>query len=197
MTEKKKGVLVILSGPTCAGKDVVMRELLERNKNMIRLVTTNSREKRPEEVEGVDYYFVSREEFEKMIVAGDFFEWVEYRGEYRGGQKLQVLQAIDSGQDVIWRIDVRGVKNIYDKVKEQVSNSVFILLISPIEILRQRAEKRKTEDKKWTDWSMDMAKWEMDQKENFDFVVENKEDQLTETVNQIETIIEKIRRKSI
>lgn len=191
---KKRGVLLVLSGPTCAGKDAVMRQLLERNSNLIRLVTTNSRPKREEEIEGVDYYFVSREEFEKLISEGAFFEWVEYRGEYRGGQMKHVVEAFDSGKDVIWRIETKGVKNIYEKVKEQFSNSAFVMLTAPISVLRRRAEKRKTEDQEWTNWSMDMAKWEMDQKENFDFVVENKEGQLKETVKKIETIMENIRR---
>lgn len=191
---KKRGVLLVLSGPTCAGKDAVMRRLLTRNVNLIRLVTTNSRPKRAEEIEGVDYYFVSREEFERLISQGAFFEWVEYRGEYRGGQAKHVAEAFSSGKDVIWRIETKGVKNIYQKVKEQFPNSVFVMLTAPISVLRHRAEKRKTEDQEWTNWSMDMAKWEMDQKENFDFVVENKEGQLTKTVEEIETIMENIRR---
>jgi len=185
-----KGILLVLSGPTCSGKDTVMKLLLEGNKNMQRLVTTNSRPKRDDEKEGVDYYFVSRDEFERLINKGAFFEWVEYRGHYRGGQKKHVIKALNSGKDVIWRIDVRGVKNIYEKVKEMVPNSIFIILTSPISILRRRSERRKTEDKKWEDWGINRAKWELEQKEDFDYVVVNEEDKLKETVNKVEEIIE-------
>jgi len=190
----KKGVLLILSGPTCSGKDSVMKLLLERNKVMQRLVTTNSRSKRGDEKEGVDYYFISRNKFEKLIGEGAFFEWVEYRGHYRGGQKKHVMEALKSGKDVVWRIDVRGVKNIYEKVKEMVPNSIFVILTSPISILKRRSERRKTEDKKWEDWGMNRAKWELNQKEDFDYVVVNEENKLKETVKKIKEIIESERK---
>jgi guanylate kinase len=195
--QKKRGVLLVLSGPTCAGKDEVMRTLLKRNKQMQRLITTNSRPKRPDEKEGVDYYFVSREEFERLISEGAFFEWVEYRGNYRGGQVKHVEEALASGNDVVWRIDVRGVKNIYKKVKQMVPYSVFVMLASPIEILKKRSEKRKTEDKKWEDWSMNMAKWELEQWRDFDYVVFNEQERLNRTVELVEMIVEAIRRKVI
>lgn len=192
-----KPILLIISGPTCSGKDTVMRELLKRNKNMQRLVTTNSRAKRPEETEGVDYHFVSRQEFERLIGEDAFYEWVEYRGEYRGGQKKHVLEALKSGKDVIWRIDVRGVKNIYYKVKKEIPNSAFIFLAESMPILEKRIIKRHTEDKKWQEWSMHMAVWEIKQYKDFDYVVINKEDKLGETVDQVEKILsaERIRIK--
>jgi guanylate kinase len=187
--QKKKGVLLVLSGPTCSGKDTVMRALLKRNRNMQRLVTTNSRPKRDDEKEGVDYYFITKDEFEKLIAEGAFFEWVEYRGHYRGGQKKHVIKALKSGNDVVWRIDVRGVKNIYSKVKEMVANSVFVMLVSPIEILKKRSKRRETEDKKWEDWSINRAKWELAQREDFDQVVVNEEGKLEKTIREVEKIV--------
>lgn len=184
----KQGVLLILSGPTCAGKDAVMNKLLTKP-NLTRLVTTNSRPKRPGEKEAVDYYFVSQEEFEKLISQGAFFEWVEYRGAYRGTRKNHVLEALNSGRDVIWRIDVRGVKNIRQKIKDSVKKSVFVMLISPLNVLATRAKQRQTENNEWQKWSLDMAKWEMEQKEDFDYLVENTEGKLAETVQKIEAII--------
>ena len=194
MENKKQGVLLVISGPTCAGKDEVMRGLLDKNDNLKRLITTNSREMRKDEKEGVDYYFVPKVEFEKLISEGAFFEWVEYRGEYRGGQVKHVKEALSSGKDVIWRIDVRGVKNIYEKVKESVPRSLFVMLSAPIEVLKKRSSNRQTETAQWENWSMNIAKWELDQKENFDFVVENKEGKLEETVLEVEGLIEKARR---
>lgn len=195
--QKARGVLLVLSGPTCAGKDEVMRTLLKRNRHMQRLITTNSRPKRANEKEGVDYYFVSREEFERLISEGAFFEWVEYRGDYRGGQVKHVEEALASGNDVVWRIDVRGVKNVYKKVKQMVPYSAFVMLASPIEILKKRSDKRKTEDKKWQDWSMNMAKWELEQWRDFDYVVFNEQERLNRTVELVEMIVEATRRKVI
>jgi len=193
--ENRKGVLLVLSGPTCAGKDEVMRSLLERNKNTQRLVTTNTRKMRLDEKEGVDYYFISKSEFEELISKGAFYEWVEYRGGYRGGQVKHVKKALKSGKDVIWRIEVRGVKNIRDKVKKMLPNSVFVMLVSPIKILKMRSIRRSTESKKWMKWSMDMAKWELDQKEDFDYIVVNEEDKLNLAVEEVEKIIESTRKK--
>ena len=192
MVKAKNGVLLILSGPTCAGKDEVMKRLLERNKNMQRLVTTNSRKKRDDEVEGVDYYFISRDRFEELISKNAFFEWVEYRGEYRGGQVKHVEKALESGKDVVWRIDVRGVKNIGKKVKKTVPRSALVMLRSPLKVLRKRSKRRKTEDKHWENWSMDRAKWELNQTEDFDYIVENEEGELDRTVEKVEKIIKSL-----
>ena len=115
---------------------------------MKRLVTTNSRLKRADEKEGFDYYFVTKDQFEEMIAQEGFYEWVEYRGTYRGTQKKHVKKALATGRDVIWRIDVRGVKNIHKRVEKEVPNSVFIFLTESLAILEKRMKKRATETKK-------------------------------------------------
>jgi len=193
--QEKRKILVVISGPTCAGKDSVVQELLKRNQSMTRLVTTNSRAKRKEEKEGVDYFFVSKKEFEKLIAKEAFFEWVEYRGDYRGGQKKHVKEALNSGKDVIWRIDVRGVKNIYERVKDEIPHSVFIFLGEELPVLEQRMKQRATEDKRWRDWSTSRAKWELAQFRDFDYVVPNRQGKLRETVDIVEAIIEAKRRE--
>jgi guanylate kinase len=188
--KEKKPLLIVLSGPTCSGKDAVMRLLLKRNKNLRRLVTTNSRLKRPDEISGTDYHFISHVEFEKLISQDSFYEWVEYRGEYRGGQKKHVQEALASGKDVIWRIDVRGVKNIFKKVRKEVPNSVFIFLVERLDILKKRMFRRATEDNKWKQWSMDIASWELKQYRDFDYVVINREGKLNDTIIMVEKILE-------
>src|SRR3989339_1079946 len=156
--QTKRGVLLVLSGPSGVGKDTVMLQLMDKYPNMQKLVTTNSRPKRKEEKDGYDYYFVDRDEFEKLIAEEAFFEWVEYRGHYRGGQKKHVAEALESGKDVIWRIDVRGVKNIREKVKEMFPHSVFVLLaVGDLETLRQRMLDRESESTQDLEWSVDMA----------------------------------------
>lgn len=189
LEQEKQPVLVVLSGPTCSGKDAAMRLLLKRNKNLRRLVTTNSRPKRSEEREGVDYHFITKEEFEKLIAQEAFYEWVEYRGGYRGGQKKHVQEALTSGKDIIWRIEIKGVKNIYKKVKKEVPNAVFIFLTESLAILKKRMIRRATENKKWQKWSINMAIWEMKQYGDFDYVVINHEGKLLQTVETIEKIM--------
>ncbi len=191
------GVLLIISGPTCAGKDTVMRKLLDKNKKMQRLVTTNSRPKRSDEKEGEDYYFVSLEEFEELIAKDAFFEWVEYRGHYRGGQKKHVDEALKSGKDIVWRIDVRGVKNIYDKVKEFYPRSAFIFLTAPLKVLKERIRERGVDSFKEQEWSIRRARWELRQGQSFDYIVENKDRHLKEAVEAVEGIAEAVRRENI
>ncbi len=188
--QKTKNLLIVLSGPSCSGKDSVMRQLLKKNGNKKRLVTTNSRMKRADEKEGVDYFFVSKKEFEKIIADEGFYEWVEYRGTYRGTQKKHVQQALATGKDVIWRIDVRGVKNVYERVKKEVPNSVFIFLAESLAILEQRMKKRATETKKEFDWSLNRARWELNQYHNFDYLVHNLQGKLNQAVEQVAHIIE-------
>jgi len=196
--QKKRGVLLVLSGPSGVGKDSVMLKLLEKNPKMEKLVTTNSRPKREDEKDGFDYHFVSREEFEKLIAEEAFFEWVEYRGHYRGGQKKHVQEALDSGRDVIWRIDVRGVMNIKAKVKEMFPHSVFVMLaVSDLDILQKRMEERASETQADLDWSIDMAMWEQRQWHHFDYVVENEEDKLDLAVEEVSNIVEATRMKVV
>jgi guanylate kinase len=194
--QKKRGVLLVLSGPSGVGKDTVMLRLLEKYPKMEKVVTTNSRPKRDEEEDGFDYHFVAREEFERLIAEDAFFEWVEYRGHYRGGQKKHVQQALDSGKDVIWRIDVRGVMNIKEKVKEAFPHSAFVLLaVDDLDILKTRMEERSSETKEDFEWSMDIAVWEQRQWNHFDYVVKNEDGKLDVAVESVVDIVETTRMK--
>ncbi len=193
--QKKRNLLVVISGPSCSGKDSVIRGLLKRNKNMRRLVTTNSRIKRLDEKEGFDYYFVNKDEFEKLIANEAFYEWVEYRGTYRGTQKKHVREALATGKDILWRIDVRGVKNVYKRVKKDVPHAVFIFLTESLPILEKRMKRRATETKREFDWSLNRAKWELRQYQRFDYLIRNVQGKLKQTIEQIEDIIEAEKRK--
>jgi len=201
--QKKRGVLLVLTGPTCAGKDVLIEKLLKINPNLIRLVTTTSRPKRADERHGHDYHFVSRGQFEELIAQEAFVEWVEYRGHYKGGQKKHVEQALSSGKDVVWRIDVKGVKNIKGTVKKMIADPnspvnhvVFVFLTAPdLETLARRIKKRGTETPKEAEISLNLAKWEFAQYHDSDFLVVNRNGKLDEAVKKAQAIIEAERLK--
>ncbi len=196
--QKKRGVLIILTGPTAAGKDTIMKALLQKRANLIRMVTTNSRPVREGEVEGTDYHFVDREEFEKLISEDAFVEWVEYLGHYKGGQKKHLEEALASGKDVIWRIDVRGVKNIRTKIEEMVEDpessvqsAVFIFLAPPnLETLERRMRSRGTENEQVWAQGLNLAKWEFEQFDDCDYLIINEDDKLEEAIKAAESIIE-------
>lgn len=192
--QNKRGVLIILSGASGSGKDAVMKGLLDKNPNMRKLVTTNSRLPRADETEGFDYFFVSRDEFEKLISQDAFFEWVKYRGQYRGGQKQHVEEALASGHDVIWRIDVKGVQNIKAKVKAMFPHSAFVILgVKDLKTLELRMKVRASETDEELRWNMDIADWEQRQFPDFDYLVSNEDGQLEATVDLIAAIVEATR----
>src|SRR6185312_11877796 len=139
--QKMRGVLLVLTGPTGAGKDTVFGELMKRNPSLVKVTTTTSREMRDVETEGNPYHFIPRGDFEQKIADGAFFEWVEFRGQLYGTQKATLQKALETGKDVIWHIDAKGVKNIKGKVKELCERSAFVFLTAPdIDILKERVQ---------------------------------------------------------
>ncbi|MFA6005757.1 MAG: AAA family ATPase [Patescibacteria group bacterium] len=192
--QKSKNILVILTGPTGAGKDTVMDGYLAKYPDAVHLITTNSRPMRDGEIEGKDYYFVSRDEFEKLIAEDGFIEWVEYLGHYKGGQKKHVEEALKSGKDVIWRIDVRGMKNVRQKAIRLFKN-VLIVMIVPESIaeLEKRIRDRRAADQLTEEvmkTSVALANWEVEQTEDCDYVLLNATGKEAETMEKLRSIIE-------
>jgi guanylate kinase len=101
-------LLVVISGPSGVGKDAVLRELKRRRTDLHFVVTATSRPKREDEVEGIDYIFLTREDFERRITAGEFIEYANVYQDYKGCLRSQVTDALDSGRDAILRVDYQG-----------------------------------------------------------------------------------------
>ncbi len=188
-SQEKRGVLLVLTGPTGVGKDTILNELHRQNPSTIKIVTTTSRVMRKDEKEGEPYYFISREEFTKKIEEHAFFEWVEFRGDFKGTQKETLLNALATGKDVLWRIDSRGVKNIKEKVSSMVDRVVFIFLTAPFEILLERVKKDEGEDYLLR-WNESIVRWEMEQYDDCDYLVYNKEGALEKTLSDILAIMQ-------
>jgi len=151
------------------------------------VVTATTRPQRPEEREGVDYIFVSREEFAEMIEKGELLEYALVYGEYKGIPKAQVRKALASGHDVVMRVDVQGAATVRKISPEAI---LVFLTTSSEEELVERLKKRKTEKAEDLKLRIATARQEFKRIVEFDYVVVNKEDKLDETVEVINDIIQ-------
>lgn len=139
---KERGNLIVVSGPSGAGKDTIVNELKKINKNIWVSISMTTREKRPGDIEDVSYYFVSTSEFESRIKEGKFLEYAEYNNNYYGTPKDKILDKLNNGIDVILVIEIQGAL----KVKELIKDAIFIFILPPsMQELKRRLIERKTE----------------------------------------------------
>ena len=179
-------LLVVISGPSGVGKDSILMRMRDIGFPFHFVVTATSRAQRPGERDGYDYHFVSKERFEEMIVRGELLEWAEVYGHFKGIPKREVAQALQSGRDVILRIDVQGAATI----KRLAPDAVFIFLApGSFEELHNRLQWRRTESPDQMEQRLAMARREMDALDTFDYVVINREDHLDDAVGQIRNIM--------
>lgn len=179
-------LLVVISGPSGVGKDMTIRRLKELGYPFYFVVTATTRPKRPDEVHGKDYFFISMSEFAEMIEARELLEYAIVYGDYKGIPKAQVREALASGQDVIMRIDVQGAATIRRLVPEAV---LIYLSAESEEALVRRLRERKTEPEDQLKMRIATARQELERLDIFDYVVINAEDQLDETCHKIASII--------
>jgi guanylate kinase len=176
-----KRFCVIISGPTGTGKTTICKKLLEKNDEFFYSISCTTRKKRENEIDGKDYYFITKEEFEKMIKEDKFLEYAKIYNEYYGTPKEPVFENLKNGKIVIMDIDFQGKR----KVMEKLSDSVSIYILPPsIEELKRRIEKR---EKKIIERFKEALR-EIDLWVFYDYVVIN--DDVEKTVNEIIKIIE-------
>jgi guanylate kinase len=181
-----KPVLVVLSGPSGVGKDATLELMKRRDLPFYFVVTATTRPIRPNEVNGVDYHFVSMGEFAEMIDAGELLEYAVVYGDYKGIPKKHVRKALASGKDVVLRIDVQGAATI----RNLIPNAVTIFLAAESEEkLIKRLRERKTESADKLKMRIATARQEMARIGEFDYVVINRDDELDKTVDQVISII--------
>jgi len=179
-------VLVVLSGPSGVGKDSVIQGLKESGYPFYFVVTATTRPRRPSEVDGIDYHFVSVGDFAEMIENNELIEYAVVYGDYKGIPKKHVREALASGQDVIMRIDVQGAATIRALVPNAVT--IFLTAESEEELVR-RLQLRKTEPPDQLKMRIVTARRELRRFTEFDYVVINPEEQLDEAVDLVLSII--------
>lgn len=180
-------LLIVISGPSGVGKDTVIQRMKERKLPFHFVVTTTTRAARPDEVHGVDYYFVSHDEFAEMIDQDELLEYAIVYNDYKGIPKEQVRRALQSGKDVVMRIDVQGAATIRELSPEAL---LVFLTTDDEEELVSRLRERKTETPEGLKLRIATARQEMKRISEFDYVVINRDYQLDDTVDTIMAIIQ-------
>jgi guanylate kinase len=179
-------LLIVISGPSGAGKDTVLLRMKERKLDFHFVVTATTRPPRPNEIEGVDYFFISSDEFASMIERGELLEYAIVYNDYKGIPKAQVRQALASGKDVVMRVDVQGAATIRSICPDAL---LIFLTTQNEEEMINRLQARNSESAEELELRIDTARLELERIEEFDYVVVNRDGQIDKTVDTILAII--------
>jgi guanylate kinase len=180
-------LLVVISGPSGVGKDSVLKTMKERGLPIHFVVTANTRPRRADETQGVDYFFVSKDEFASMIEKDELIEYAIVYGDYKGIPKQQVRDALASGKDVVMRLDVQGAAT----VRKLAPEAVLIFLTTESEdALVKRLKTRQTETAENLSIRIATARQELKRAAEFDYVIVNPDGHLDETVDTVVAIID-------
>ncbi len=180
-------LLIVISGPSGVGKDSVVQAMKGRGRPFHFVVTATTRPRRASEVHGRDYFFVSKEEFARMIEQDELIEYAIVYGDYKGIPKQQVREALASGKDVIMRLDVQGAATVRKLAPEAVL--IFLTTRNETELL-ERLKGRKTDTAEDLSLRIATARQELKRVTEFDYVVVNADGHLDETVDTLIAIIE-------
>ncbi|MBT3995351.1 MAG: guanylate kinase [Chloroflexi bacterium] len=181
-------IVVVISGPSGVGKDVMIDRMIESDRIGFHFtVTATTRDPRPGETDGINHHFVTVDDFVNLIAADDLLEWAQVYGNYYGVPKKQVRDALAAGNHVILRVDVQGAK----RLSEIIPEALLIFIIPPsLDVLKSHLEKRGVDTEVEMTKRLAAATEEISQASLFDFTVTNEEGRLDDTVNQVVEIIE-------
>jgi len=188
----RKGIIFVISAPSGSGKTTICEKLLKCNRNIKRSISYTTRKPRPDEKHSRDYYFVSKSQFLRLIRKNFFIEWEKNFGFLYGTPIKPLLDAINSGKDVILSIDVKGAQ----KIKKAIKESVHIFIKPPsLAELKRRLIKRKTDTTQAIKKRLSIANKEIQHEKQYDYVVIN--NQLEKAVKKIFHILKKERHKRV
>ncbi len=180
-------LMIVISGPSGVGKDSVLHGLQRHNLPLHFVVTATTRSPRPEEVDGVDYFFVSLQEFERMIANDELLEYAVVYNQYKGVPKDQIRKAFESGRDVVLRVDVQGAARLRTLYPEAV---LIFLVPSSQEEWIDRLQKRNSETPENLVLRLATARHELECLQSFDYIVLNAHERLEDAVDDIAAIIQ-------
>lgn len=184
MSEIRKGMLLVISGPSGTGKGTLIERLMKEDPTLVFSVSATTRAPRPGEINGVHYHFVSNEEYDQLVAEGAFVEYATVHGNRYGTLRSEVYQRLERGENVVLDIDVQGALNVIASEKEKVS--IFILPPS-MKVLRERLTGRGTETQEAVERRLQNAIWEISQKDKYEYKVIN--DDLETCVRDLQAII--------
>jgi guanylate kinase len=184
-------VLVLISGPSAVGKDTIARGVIEkRPDDFFFVVTATTREPRDGEIHGIDYTFVSHNEFARMIEHDELLEYAVVYNDYKGVPKKQIQDALASGRNVIMRVDVQGAAT----VRELIPEVITVFLVTPTEEeLIKRLKERKSETAEGINLRVATARKELERINEFDYCVINADDEQDQAIEQILNIVDAAR----
>lgn len=181
---QNNGMLVLFSGPSGVGKDTVLDIILDKDEKLQRSISLTTREKRSGEIDGEDYYFITKDEFSKMVDDGQVLEYAQYGENIYGTPKAPVDKWLKEGKTVILKIEVKGAQ----KIRELYPEALSIFLLPPsMQILEDRIRGRGTESEQDIEKRLEIAKNEILRSADYDFVVVN--DDIDEASNNVLSII--------
>jgi len=179
-------LLFVISGPSGVGKDAVIDRLRETSTSLFFAVTATTRPQRHGETDGVEYRFVSRAEFERMIGEGDLLEWANVYGNYYGVPKRDLQRALRDGRDAVVKVDVQGAATIRGLVPDAI---LIFVAAESMDELERRLKRRKTESGIDLELRTAAAREEMKSLPLFDYIVVNRDEQVEFAVAQIQAIM--------
>ena len=185
MSKLKKGCLIIFSGPSGAGKDTILKKVMEKKDNLKLSISHTTRPPRRDEVNGKSYYFVSEKEFLEMVENGEMLEYATYCGNYYGTSAVKVNNELEKGNDVILEIEVQGAEQIMKKIPNALSIFFFFFSLSE---LKRRLKSRGTDSDEVINCRVKEAKNEIALACNYDYVIIN--DDVEKSAEKVLKIIE-------
>ena len=192
MSEVRKGMLLVISGPSGTGKGTLIERLMKEDPTLVFSVSATTRAPRPGEIDGVHYHFVTNERYDELVAENAFVEYANVHGNRYGTLRSEVYERLERGENVVLDIDVQGALNVIASEKEKVS--IFILPPSMQE-LRSRLTGRGTETEEAVERRLHNAVWEISQKDNYQYKVIN--DDLESCLHTLQAIIEAEKHSSI
>ena len=192
MSEVRKGMLLVISGPSGTGKGTLIERLMKEDPTLVFSVSATTRAPRPGEIDGVHYHFVTNERYDELVAENAFVEYANVHGNRYGTLRSEVYERLERGENVVLDIDVQGALNVIASEMEKVS--IFILPPSMQE-LRSRLTGRGTETEEAVERRLHNAVWEISQKDTYQYKVIN--DDLESCLRTLQAIIEAEKHSSI